>query len=166
MLWRCGGGLAAAHGGHGAHGSRATVSGATHSTSSSRAQLFRPQVILRFLHRPQVILRYDDCLTFLPQPSSGGLTQVRGGENPCLKVLITWNQAGLRVVTATTEHALRSAGLGYRSRANSLSFQYALFTKFSWLLAILFTFLSPGAAAEVGSAAAPTRPAIQLAAMR
>ena len=59
-----------------------------------------------------------------------------------LKVLITWNQAGLRVVTATTEHALRSAGIGYRSRANSLSFQYALFTKFSSLLAILFTFLS------------------------
>ena len=29
-----------------------------------------------------------------------------------LKVLITWNQAGLRVVTATTEHALRSAGVG------------------------------------------------------
>ena len=29
-----------------------------------------------------------------------------------LKVLITWNQAGLRVVTATTEHALRSAELG------------------------------------------------------
>ena len=26
-----------------------------------------------------------------------------------LKVLITWNQAGLRVVTATTEQALRSA---------------------------------------------------------
>ena len=40
-----------------------------------------------------------------------------------LKVLITWNQAGLRVVTATTEHALRSAGIGYLSLANSLSFQ-------------------------------------------
>ena len=40
-----------------------------------------------------------------------------------LKVLITWNQAGLRVVTATTEQALRSAGIGYLSLANSLSFQ-------------------------------------------
>ena len=38
VLWRCGGGLAAAHGGHGAHGSRATVSGATHSTPSFWSQ--------------------------------------------------------------------------------------------------------------------------------
>ena len=80
MLWRCGGGLAAAHGGHGAHGSRATVSGATRPFAQFASSVCADCFF--------VILSCSYYKTRLGQPSSGRWEEGKEGENPCRPPLL------------------------------------------------------------------------------